>query len=58
MPPQTPVSLVSWYLFRNRPFRMYPLEEAITSLANVPLPAYASVAATAYMTCSDHCELE
>merc|ERR1719446_140003 len=55
---QTPVSLVSWYLFRNRPFRMYPLEEAIASLANIPVPAYASVAATAYMTCSDHCELE
>lgn len=55
---QTPVSLISWYLFRNRPFRMYPMEDAVASLAGIPPAAYASVGAAAYMICSDHCELE
>ena len=35
---QAPISLITWYLFRNRPFKMWPLEDAIGQLAKVALP--------------------
>lgn len=37
---QAPLSLVTWYLFRNRPFKMWPLEEVSSRrlLRRSPLP--------------------
>ena len=32
---QAPVSLITWYLFKNRPFKMWPLEDVIKQMANV-----------------------
>ena len=32
---QAPLSLITWYLFQNRPFKMWPLEDAIASLGKV-----------------------
>lgn len=32
---QAPLSLVTWYLFQNRPFKMWPLENVISQLAKV-----------------------
>ena len=39
---QAPVSLITWYLFKNRPFKMYPLEDALKQLANVRTAAQPS----------------
>ena len=32
---QAPISLITWYLFQNRPFRMWPLEDALALLTKV-----------------------
>ena len=54
---QAPVGLMTWYLFRNRPFRMWPLEEALAQLAAVPPGIFGGLAAGAYMSCRSHCEM-
>ena len=32
---QAPLSLITWYLFQNRPFKMWPLEDAVGQLGKV-----------------------
>lgn len=32
---QAPISLITWYLFNNRPFKMWPLEDAMAQLGKV-----------------------
>lgn len=34
---QAPLSLITWYLFQNRPFKMWPLENIIFGLGKVGL---------------------
>ena len=55
---QAPLSLVTWYLFRNRPFSMMPLEKAIAQFFGLPPVLFAGVAAGAYMSCRDLCDLD
>ena len=55
---QAPLGLITWYLFRNRPFKMWPLEDAIASLLQINPAIYAAITAGAYMSCHDHCELD
>jgi hypothetical protein len=55
---QAPLSLITWYLFRNRPFTMIPLEKALGRLFGLPPPLYAGVAAGAYFSCRKLCDLD
>jgi hypothetical protein len=55
---QAPISLVSLYLFRNRPFKMWPLEEVVSNALKVNPGVYGSAAAVAYMSCSSFCDWE
>ena len=48
---QAPLSLVTWYLFRNRPFSMIPLDKALGKLFGVSPAAYGAVGAAAYLSC-------
>eukprot|EP00908_Phaeocystis_cordata_P007882 Transcript_18553.p2 GENE.Transcript_18553~~Transcript_18553.p2 ORF type:complete len:136 (-),score=37.35 Transcript_18553:261-668(-) len=36
---QAPFSLITWYLFQNRPFKMWPIENLFRALANVRAPS-------------------
>ena len=36
---QAPFSLITWYLFQNRPFKMWPIENLFRVLANVRAPS-------------------
>ena len=55
---QAPLGLITWYLFRNRPFKMWPLEDAIGWLFKVNPAIYAGMMAGAYMSCRGHCEMD
>jgi hypothetical protein len=55
---QAPLGLITWYLFKNRPFRMWPLEEALAQLAGVNPAVYAGAAAGAYFSCKAHCAMD
>lgn len=55
---QAPVGLITWYLFRNRPFKMWPLEDAIEQLLKVNPAIYGGITAAAYLSCKAHCEYE
>eukprot|EP00967_Tisochrysis_lutea_P059751 scaffold76165_cov38-Tisochrysis_lutea.AAC.6 len=55
---QAPLSLVTWYLFRNRPFKMWPLEEVVANLFKVNPGVYGGAAAVGYMSCSSMCDQE
>ncbi|KAL1520169.1 hypothetical protein AB1Y20_023639 [Prymnesium parvum] len=53
---QAPLSLITWYLFQNRPFKMWPLENAIAQLAKIPPALVGGAAFATYMSCREHCE--
>ena len=36
---QAPFSLITWYLFQNRPFKMWPIEDLFRAFANVSCAA-------------------
>lgn len=36
---QAPFSLITWYLFQNRPFKMWPIEDLFRGIANVSCAA-------------------
>ena len=36
---QAPFSLITWYLFQNRPFKMWPIEDLFRGIANVSYAA-------------------
>ena len=36
---QAPISLITWYLFQNRPFKMWPIENLFQGLANASCAA-------------------
>ena len=36
---QAPFSLITWYLFQNRPFKMWPIENLFRVLGNVRAPS-------------------
>ena len=55
---QAPLGLLTWYLFRNRPFKMWPLEEALASFASLPPALFAGVGGAAYFSCRGHCEMD
>ena len=55
---QAPLSLVTWYLFKNRPFSMIPLEEAIGKLLGVHPAVYGGAAAGAYLSCRSLCDID
>ena len=55
---QAPFSLLTWYLFRNKPFSMWPAEEALHSLASVNPSVYGTAAAVAYLSCARDCDEE
>ena len=55
---QAPLGLMTWYLFQNRPFKMWPLEDAIASLFGVPPAVYAGGLAAAYLSCRGHCDMD
>jgi len=55
---QAPISLVTWYLFRNRPFKMWPLEDAVSNALKVHWGIYGSAAAATYGSCSSMCDQE
>ncbi|EOD23535.1 hypothetical protein EMIHUDRAFT_444079 [Emiliania huxleyi CCMP1516] len=55
---QAPISLVTWYLFRNRPFKMWPLEEVVYNALKVHPAVWGSLAAGGYMSCSSQCDAE
>ena len=55
---QAPLSLVTWYLFKNRPFSMMPLDQALARFFGLPPAIFAGVAGGAYMSCRDLCDLD
>lgn len=55
---QAPLSLVTFYLFKNRPFQMWPLEDALRAVSNVHPAAWGAAASAAYMSCRADCELD
>lgn len=55
---QAPLSLVTWYLFKNRPFSMIPLEEAIGKFLGVHPAIFGGAAAGAYMSCRGLCDID
>ena len=55
---QAPLSLLTWYLFKNRPFSMIPLEKALGKLLRIPAAVYGGGAVAAYMSCKPICEID
>ena len=55
---QAPLSLVTWYLFRNRPLRMWPLEEIVGHIFGINPAIYAAAAAASYRSCEQQCDTE
>jgi hypothetical protein len=55
---QAPLSLLTWYLFKNRPFSMIPLEKALGKLFQVPAALYGGGAVGAYLSCRSLCDLD
>ena len=55
---QAPLSLVTWYLFKNRPFAMMPLEQAIGKLLGIHPAIYGGAAAGAYLSCRSLCDID
>lgn len=55
---QAPLSLVTWYLFKNRPFSMIPLEKALGKVFGVHPAIYAGAASGAYLSCRKKCDLD
>ena len=55
---QAPLGLLTWYLFRNRPFKMYPLEDALAKLVALPPALFAAVGGAAYLSCRSHCDMD
>jgi len=55
---QAPLGLMTWYLFKNRPFKMYPLEDFLAQLVSLPPALFAGVAGAAYFSCRNHCEMD
>uniref|UniRef100_A0A7S0ISH8 Uncharacterized protein n=1 Tax=Calcidiscus leptoporus TaxID=127549 RepID=A0A7S0ISH8_9EUKA len=55
---QAPLSLLTWYLFRNRPFRMWPLEDIVGKLFKVSPAVYGFLAAVGYQSCQRQCDSE
>ena len=55
---QAPFSLLTWYLFKNRPFTMIPLEKALGKLFGVPAAIYGGGAVGAYLSCRPLCDLD
>jgi hypothetical protein len=55
---QAPVGLMTWYLFRNRPFKMWPLEDALAQFVSLPPALFAGAAGFAYFSCRDHCDMD
>jgi hypothetical protein len=54
---QAPMSLVTWYLFRNKPFQMWPLEDALGALVK-RRGVFGAGAVASYFSCRDRCELD
>lgn len=55
---QAPLSLLTWYLFKNRPFTMVPLEKALAKLFGVPPALVGGAAVGAYLSCRPLCDLD
>ena len=55
---QAPLSLVTWYLFKNRPFAMMPLEKALGKLLGVHPAIFAGLGSAAYMSCRELCDID
>ena len=51
-------SLVTWYLFKNRPFSMIPLEEAIGKFLGVHPAIFGGAAAGTHMSCRGLCDID
>ena len=55
---QAPLSLVTMYLFKNRPFTMYPLDKALTALLRIPPAVPAAAIALTYLSCKTSCDMD
>ena len=55
---QAPISLLTWYLFKNRPFSMIPLEKALGKFFSIPPAAFGAVAVGGYLSCKPLCDLD
>ena len=55
---QAPLSLLTWYLFKNRPFSMIPLEKALGKLLQVPPALWGGAAVGAYLSCRPQCDID
>ena len=55
---QAPLSLLTWYLFKNRPFTMIPLEKALGKLLQIPPFVHGAAAVGAYLSCRPLCDLD
>ncbi len=55
---QAPISLITWYLFQNRPFRMWPLEDAPALLTKVNPAVWVGAVAAMWLSCENHCDYD
>ena len=55
---QAPFSLLTWYLFKNRPFTMIPLEKALGKFFSLPPALFGGAAIGAYLSCRPQCDID